>query len=121
MIASAAEQSRRDAAGQPAAQRQLAPVMNRMHQQLAPEQAPNAPQFSIGVADFAFEIGGLQTRDSCRRVVMNDAERGRQRFDRPRAFDVRRLERELELALFDAERRVGIDFGKVPGELARDS
>ena len=61
MIASAAQQSRGNAAGQPAEQHQLGPVMNRMHQQLAPEQAPNAPQFSTGVADFAFEIGGLQT------------------------------------------------------------
>jgi hypothetical protein len=77
--------------------------MNRMHQQLAPEQITNAPEFAISISDLAPPVGRLKPSHSRDGLVVHHTERGRKRFYRSGAFDVWRLTGvEPEFALFDA-------------------
>jgi hypothetical protein len=81
----------------------LAAVMNRMHQQLAPEQIANAPEFAISISDLAPPVVRLKPSHSRDGLVVHYTERGRERFYRSGAFDVWRFACvEIEFALVDA-------------------
>jgi hypothetical protein len=95
--------------------------MNRVHQQLAPEQIANAPERSIGVSDLAIEVRCLESSDSFDSLLVHHAECGREGLHRFRAFDVRGLDVELKLAPFDAERHIRVDLSEVPRELSERS
>src|SRR5258708_5977063 len=83
-------QSRHLSASQPAHQAELAAVMDVMRQNRFPQHLPDRA-WAKDKGDHAIQIFDLQLADSRDGFAMDPVEIRRERFNRPRTLDVRRL------------------------------
>src|SRR5262249_57978644 len=110
--------SRRYATGQSAQQHQLAAVVRRVKQQLAPKQVADRPRRLVGVWNGPIQVGRLEMTKPRDGFLVNDAKCRCERFDASGTLDVRRLDVELEPALRDPYGHVRVNLREMPRELA---